>query len=507
VGVVSATADGTRPGSHHDTCAARPVSGTDPAPGLTSGLSRQNSVYRRMMAVCDKLAAAAVQGADAVELTRIFAATAGKTVILLDPELRPQAQAASAGVVRDWDPGDASLEKLLRLLTAERRPLRVPPVPGSALACGCLATPVIVGDTILGYLLVLDETAARADDVDLIVASYAATLFALTMARTQTSLELGLRYRGAIVDSLVSGHFLDSQDARRKARILGVADAQPFRIAVARLSDPAAAQPGRPGEQDLAGELLAAMAGSIPGAAAIRGPELVMLLPEQDGDGPPASNTGASTGPPGARTQLLLCRPTARLTCGLSELTRLPEMAPQALRQAQHAIDLGVRLGRAGQTICYEELGIYRLLLQVGDMHQLWQFAHDVLGALIDYDARHKVDLVGTLSVYLNQHESLKQTARVLRVHVNTVTYRIQRIEQLTSLDLTNSDHRLSAHVAAKIIESQRPRSPLPGLLPRLGCGDRSGALARCHARQDSSSGSGGSLSWAAAGVRRIVMV
>ena len=93
-------------------------------------------------------------------------------------------------------------------------------------------------------------------------------------------------------------------------------------------------------------------------------------------------------------------------------------------------------------------------------MHQLWQFARDVLGALIDYDARHKVDLVGTLSVYLNQHESLKQTARVLRVHVNTVTYRIQRIEQLTSLDLTNSDHRLSAHVAAKIIESQRPTRP-----------------------------------------------
>ena len=468
---MSATASGARAGSDHGAYAAGPVSGTDPLPGLVSGLSRQNSVYRRMMAVCDKLAAAAVQGADAVELTRIFAATAGKTVILLDPGLRPQAQAASAGGVSDWDPGDASLDKLLRLLTTERRPLRVPPVPGSALACGCLATPVIVGDTILGYLLVLDETAASADDVDLIVASYAATLFALTLARTQTSLELGLRYRGAIVDSLVSGHFLDSQDARRKARILGVTDAQPFRIAVARLSGPATSQPGRPDEQDLTGELLAGMAGSIPGAAAIRGPELVMLLPEQDGDGPPASNTGAGAGSPGARTQLLLRRAgAARLTCGLSELTRLPEMAPQALRQAQHAIDLGVRLGRAGQTICYEELGIYRLLLQAGDMHQLWEFARDVLGPLIDYDAGHKVDLVGTLSVYLNQHESLKQTARVLRVHVNTVTYRIQRIEHLTLLDLTNPDHRLSAHVAAKIIESQRSPGPLPELLPLRGC-------------------------------------
>jgi sugar diacid utilization regulator len=462
VGVVNAAASGTTAGSGHGARAVGPPSGSDPLPGLVSGLSRQNSVYRRMMAVCDKLAAAAVEGADAAELTRIFAVTAGKAVILLDPELRPKVQAASAGAVRDWDPGDASLEKLLRLLTTERRPLRVPPVPGSALACGCLATPVFVGDTILGYLLVLDETAASADDVELIVASYAATLFALTLARTQTSLELGLRYRGAIVDSLVSGHFLDSQDARRKARILGVTDEQPFRVAVARLRVPATSQPGRSYEQDLAGELLARLAGSIQGAAAIRGPELVMLLPEQDDADPQARKTGTDTDSPGVRTQLLLRQAgAARLTCGLSELTRWPEMAPQALRQAQHAIDLGIRLGRVGQAICYEELGIYRLLLQVGDMHQLWQFAQDVLGPLIDYDARHKVDLVGTLSVYLNQHESLKQTARVLRIHVNTVTYRIQRIERLTSLDLTNPDHRLSAHVATKIIESQLPGQQL----------------------------------------------
>jgi DNA-binding PucR family transcriptional regulator len=45
---------------------------------------------------------------------------------------------------------------------------------------------------------------------------------------------------------------------------------------------------------------------------------------------------------------------------------------------------------------------------------------------------------------------------------VNAVTYRIQRIEQLTSLDLTNPDHRLSAHVAAKIIASQQPDQRFP---------------------------------------------
>ena len=457
-GAVAGPGSDSGPGTR----AVSPMADPDQLPGIISGLSRQNSVYRRMMAVCDRVAGAAVQGADAAELTRIFAATAGKTVMLLDPEFRPQAQAgsgATAGTIQRWEPGDASIASMLRVLAAERKPLRVPPVPGSALPYGCLATPVMVGEAVLAYLLVLDETVTEADDVDLVITSYAATLFALTLAREQTSLELGQRYQGAILDALVSGHFLDSHDARRKARSLGVADAEPYRVAVARVSAPRPVPgPGHLGDRAPAEEALSRLAGSVRCAAVIRGPELVMLLPEQP-DGSTPDRSGCTTTVPVSHVPLLFPPQAAgnQLTCGLSEPTERPELAPQALLQAQHAIDLGIRIGRAGQTISYSELGIYRLLLQIGDMHQLWQFAEDVLGPLIDHDARHKVDLFSTLSIYLNQHESLKQTARVLRVHVNTVSYRIQRIERLTSLDLANPDHRLSAHVAAKIIESRMP--------------------------------------------------
>ena len=446
---------GPGPDSGPDHRAVSPAAGPDQLPGIISGLSRQNSVYRRMMAVCDRVAGAAMQGADAAELTRIYAATIGKTVILLDPEFRLQAQAdsASGGPIQHWQPGDASIASVLRVLAAERKPLRVPPVPGTALAYGCLATPVIVDEAVLAYLLVLDETVTDADDVDLAITSYAAILFALTLARERTSLELGQRYQGAILDALVSGHFLDSHDARRKTHSLGIDDDEPYRVAVARVSSPKPISgPGHLGARAPAEEALNRLAGSMRCATVIRGPELVMLLPEELDDNPANGMTTAASRVP------LLIAPQGgdQLTCGLSEPTERPELAPRALLQAQHAIDLGIRIGRAGQTICYSELGIYRLLLQIGDMHQLWQFAAEVLGPLIDYDAGHKVELFSTLSIYLNQHESLKQTARVLRVHVNTISYRIQRIEQLTSLDLANPEHRLSAHVAAKIIESRQ---------------------------------------------------
>lgn len=445
----------------------------DKSAAMVAGLSRQNSLYRQMMAVCDRLASAAARGADAGELAVIFAQSAGKTVILLDPEFRPQAQATSGrapGALPTWDHRDTSITRLLDVLAAERRPLRVPHVPGSAVTHGCIATPVMVADEILGYLLVLDETAEGADDADLIAVSYAATLFALTVAREQTSLELGRRYQGALVDSLVSGHFLDSGEARHKAHSLGLADAQPYRVAVTRVragKEPSGAGAG-PGERQTAQEILTHLATSVRCPAVVRSSELVMLVPE-----PASPPRGTESAVPLSKARRAELPPQQSaggtlLTSGVSELIRLPELAPRALLQAQHAIDLGIRIGRSGQVIRYEELGIYRLLLQIGDMHQLSRFAEDILGALIEYDAGHKVDLVGTLSVYLSQHESLKQTARVLRVHVNTVSYRIHRIETLASLDLSNPDHRLSAHVATKIIQSQRAgeAGSEPALLP-----------------------------------------
>lgn len=409
--------------------------GQDPA--VVTGLSRQNSLYRRMITVCDQIADAAVRGADARQLTRVLAETLDQAVLLFDPAFALLAQAGAA----EWDPADAAAGRIRRALATERRPLRLPAMPDSALPHGCQATPITIGDTTLGYLVVLDRTdpPARDDDADLLTTSYAATLFALTMANERTSADLGRRYRSALVDALVSGNFLDAADANRKGRSLGLADPGPYRVAVLR--------PNAADETPGTAEMLAGRFVAEGRLAVARGTDVVLLL----GDAAEAVEVLAD-----CTTLLARTMTAADPACGLSEPADHPAQAPAGLRQAQHAIDVGTRIGRTGQVIAYEELGIYRLLLQIGDMRQLWRFAEEILGPLLEYDANHKVDLIVTLSTYLNQHQSLKQAARALRVHVNTVSYRIQRIEQLTPLDLTNPDDRLVAHVAVKIVESQR---------------------------------------------------
>lgn len=439
-----------------------------PAPdvgAVLTGLSRENTIYRKAIDVCDRLADAALRGVDAAELTAVLAELVGKEVALLDPAfgLRASAGGAEDSAGLRWERSDPSVDRLLRALEAERRPLRVPSIPGTQLWRGCLVAPVAVGTSTLGYLLVLDaaDGPEQIDDVDLLTATYAATLFALTLAHERTSNELGLRYRQAIVDALVSGHFLDAADARTKARSLGLADGTAYRVAVLRGGESGAGTDGDSGRAP--GRVLDRLAAVAPtSVAAVRDGTVVVLL-------------RAETDRSGAATHLKRAGALAEEwrrgtgtypTCGLSEQLTHPEQAPHGFRQAEQAIDLGLRLGRAGQPVCYDDLGIYRLLLRIGDMSQLRGFADDVLGALVSYDAAHRLDLIGTLSVYLRHRGSLKQVARTMHLHANTVAYRVQRLEQLTGLDLGDPDDLLVAHVAIKIIESNTP-AERPGAVPR----------------------------------------
>ncbi len=428
--------------------------------GVLTGLSRQNSVYRRTIAVCDQLADSALRGVDPGELTRVFAELVGKRVVLMDPAFVVRAHAggdASVAPVLAWDRSDPSVDRLLGALAAHRRPLRVPSVPGSSLAQGCLVTPIVIGEDTLGYLVVFEDgDRSQPDDADLLTASYAATLFALTLAHERTSTELGLRYSRTVVDALVSGHFLDADDAREKARSLGLADSAGFRVCVVRDADAGTVETGARG----VAAVTAAFAARLPEAkVTVRDRSLVAIVPEPA----PGAAKKAISGSAGAALDSARwwdqiwpdLSVNEALTCGLSERLERPELAPLGLGQAEQAVDLGLRLGRRGQLIDYHELGLYRLLLRIGDMGQLWRFAEEVLGTLISYDIAHGGHLVTTLSVYLRSQSSLKQTARALHVHANTVAYRAHRIEAITGLDLTDPDDRLLAQVAVTIVESQ----------------------------------------------------
>jgi len=68
---------------------------------------------------------------------------------------------------------------------------------------------------------------------------------------------------------------------------------------------------------------------------------------------------------------------------------------------------------------------------------------HPAIRLLQEYDAQNHTELEKTLRVYLQSERNYADTARALNVHRNSLLYRVERICDLTKVNLDDSDTRL----------------------------------------------------------------
>jgi DNA-binding PucR family transcriptional regulator len=62
-----------------------------------------------------------------------------------------------------------------------------------------------------------------------------------------------------------------------------------------------------------------------------------------------------------------------------------------------------------------------------------------VLGPLEDHEPRSRADLLGTLETFVACDRDRQRAAKRLRVHPNTLDYRLRRIQGITGLNLASS--------------------------------------------------------------------
>ena len=110
--------------------------------------------------------------------------------------------------------------------------------------------------------------------------------------------------------------------------------------------------------------------------------------------------------------------------------------------QARRALELASRLKRTEPVTVYTDLSFYDLLDHVQDRDQMGSFCHPALFILNRYDAKHGTDLYLTLETFLFCDGILKDTAEKLFIHRNSLRYRMERIEELTGVDLSRGDVR-----------------------------------------------------------------
>lgn len=115
--------------------------------------------------------------------------------------------------------------------------------------------------------------------------------------------------------------------------------------------------------------------------------------------------------------------------------TRTVTELPDAFRTLCGAMNLAA--GRQSTTVIdMADVTIDHLLLQLDDPQRLREFAHTVLGRVLDYDRTRQTELMRTARVHLEHSLDRRATANALHLHPNTVAQRIRRLEELTGLQL-----------------------------------------------------------------------
>src|SRR4051794_30457879 len=145
---------------------------------------------------------------------------------------------------------------------------------------------------------------------------------------------------------------------------------------------------------------------------------------------------------------------------------------------AEAVLTANVAEARGVATLTFEETGSYRLLLTAisEDPSELHRFFDETVAPLIGYDEQYETELVRTLDTFLDEDANVARTAERLFTHRHTIRYRLERVRELTGLDVGSTDGRERLGLGLK---AMRVLGMAPPGGPALEAGAEAGRVPR----------------------------
>nr|WP_281381870.1 PucR family transcriptional regulator [Conyzicola lurida] len=299
----------------------------------------------------------------------------------------------------------------------------------------------VVTDSVrsIGYLVCAGDLRAWPTDLERVVRTLLLVVrveLELVGNRREAEEAQGVEFLGHLVaDTLSPG------EASARLRLLGADPLQPMTAVAAQVDD--GEYPSRAVLEALTG-LLGAEGRVV--VACDLGEEAVLLLGGVEAT-PEEIIAHAEAG--AHRQRALLGDRTLRI--GVSERTTSLSQLSAAVRSARARM----RTASGEGAILWSTRSTpssYDALFDLLPERVKTAFGRGLLAPLLDYDVRHGSDLVQTLRVFLDASGAWQQAATELHVHVNTLRYRIGRIEALTQRDLSTMRDRVDFFLALSFV-------------------------------------------------------
>ncbi|MHB8507465.1 MAG: helix-turn-helix domain-containing protein [Candidatus Dormibacteria bacterium] len=425
--------------------------------GQVAGIIERSELQRRLQAQLEEIRASqaiherftelSLRGAGAGAILEAIASLAATQVDLYDPAgFRLERQGAHDGT------GVARLEVPTAALHGDGGAVEVRAgKPSRTLSL----FPIRAGDDLLALLAaatedVDDEGGTQASLLRRRALEHGATVLALELAKERAAAEVERRLRGDLVEELLAPG-LTAEEALRLAaqaeRLGHRVAARTWVLVVEPDDDTAAAALESRGLQDRIHEVVNDLASRrFPGALVVTRPATLVILV-------PAEETGLRALETFARSLLDTLQRATRdgsFSLGIGNITQEVHELPRGHDEARQSLRLARRGGNRSQVTSYRNLGAFRLLLEVQNPAALGRFVDETLGPLLRYEEGRHTPLVETLEALAAQHWNRRAAARALHVHVNSLSYRVQRVETLLGASLDDPETRVALSIALR---------------------------------------------------------
>ncbi|GAB3473000.1 PucR family transcriptional regulator [Nocardiopsis coralliicola] len=391
----------------------------------TSALARSRDRQRRILADVAAGADLAAVFGEAAELAGVRAwvlSSTGRAIADAGPPLPEQARTALAAAAAGGQP----LPAVLRLDAAG--PATVLPVDTRA------------SHPIARWLLVVEGdhrawTEEQREDADEL-----AGIAVLARSREEER-ALGEARHAEALPALLAGQRPEEAAALLRAGGVGAgADALVVRAAIEPQPEP----------PDLARRVLSELLAGRAGAVVAGGAVALAVVAAEAGEGAVAAGVLLAALAAGVRA-LEGGLAGYRLAVGVASAPRRTDDLRPAVEEAGNARRLAAGRSGAAAVASGAELGTHELLLAAVPDEVRTAYRDRLLGPLEAYDREHRSDLAATLDAFLRHSGSWQRCATALHVHVNTLRYRIGRVEDLTGRDLSRLDHRVDLFLALRL--------------------------------------------------------
>ncbi len=336
------------------------------------------------------------------------------------------------------------LSQLNGNLRLEPKPQRLHPYgEANAIRYSFLIMPIVVNQNLNGFLFIPELHSILEDD-ELLAIEDTGTIIALEMSKEKTIFDMKRRTQGEVLEDLLSGYYKDEEVFHRHLKDLEFQIG--FQSVVAFIEiETDASSVSKGGKSTFSydlKELLIKIIGdyakrNLGGALLASRSDCVICLISL---GKKESMNGLSPLPDLIRRNLSA---SGIKSIGISN----PIMSLFDVKKAYDQAKIAAQVLPAEENLSlrfYQNTGIYLLLNEIKHTEAAKNFCTLYLKTLRDYDKKNDGELVKTLTVYFEQNRNLRKTAESLFVHKNSVIYRLNKIEQLTKMNLNYFSDRIN---------------------------------------------------------------